>query len=300
MKQACVIALGFFDGVHRGHGALLEVCRGEASRLGVRAVAVTFDRHPSALLTGTEIPLLSTFRQRQRIMEEKYGIDCLVELPFDEAMGNMPWEDFLKNVLIDTMGAVSLVCGEDYRFGKGGKGNAILLKEACNELGLDCHVIPPFCLGGKVVSSTRIRELIGAGKMEEAAELLGYPYSLTGRVISGRGLGRTLGTPTANLACENDLLPPYGVYAAKAVTKDGSWLAVVNIGVRPTVEGHHVTVEPWLLDFSGDLYGEEIYLELHKFLRPERKFPDLQALREEIFRNGEQTKVYFRERQRSI
>ncbi len=298
MKNRSVIALGFFDGVHRGHGTLLELCRREADRLGASALALTFDRHPAALLTGNPVPLLSPFCERQRIMQEHYKIDRLVELTFDEAMANMPWEDFLQNVLLGKLEAVCLVCGEDYRFGKGGKGTAQLLKAACEKVGVSCHILPALCLHGQVVSSTRIRGLIASGDLEEAAELLGYAYRLVGKVVPGQGLGRTLGTPTANLAWENELLPPQGVYAAKALTPYGSYPAVVNIGIRPTVEGSTVTVEPWLLDFSGDLYGQEMGLELYKFLRPEQKFPSLDALREEIFRNAQQARTYFAQKER--
>lgn len=293
MSNGSVIALGFFDGVHRGHGTLLELCRKEADLLDASAIALTFDRHPAAFLTGTAVPLLSPFEERQRIMQQHYHIDRLIELTFDEAMANMPWEAFLQNILLDTLGAVSLVCGEDYRFGKGGAGTATLLKAACEKVGIGCHIVPALRIHGEIVSSTRIRALIAKGDLEEAAELLGYPYRLTGKVVSGQGLGRTLGTPTANLAWKNELLPPKGVYAAKAVTGQGCYPAVVNIGTRPTVEGSSVTVEPWLLDFSGDLYGQEMGLELYKFLRPEQKFSSLDALREEIFRNAQQTREYF-------
>ncbi len=293
MKKGCVIALGFFDGVHRGHGTLLQLCRQEADLLSASAIALTFDRHPAAFLTGARIPLLSPYRERQRVMGELYGIEQLVELTFNEAMANMPWESFLHQILVDTLGAVCLVCGEDYRFGKGGTGTAELLKEACEKLGVACHIVPALRIHGDIVSSTRIRGLISQGEMEEAAELLGYPYRLTGKVVSGRGLGRTLGMPTANLAWENELLPPNGVYIARAITEEGVYPAVVNIGSRPTVDGSTVTVEPWLLDFSGDLYGKRLSLELYKFLRPEQKFPDLDALRNEILRNAQQTRIYF-------
>lgn len=294
MKQSRVIALGFFDGVHLGHGQLLTCCRQEAERLGVQAAAVTFDRHPGNALSGGHIPLLSGMEERRVMMSTQYGIEQLIIIPFDRETMTMSWERFFRDVLVEELGAVSLVCGHDYRFGKGGAGHAGNLAEAAASMGIRCHVIPPYQLHGVTVSSTHIRRLILAGDMEGAAEFLGHPYLLSGKVIPGRGLGRTIDVPTANLDIAADrLLPPHGVYAGKVVTAEGTFLAVTNVGSRPTVEGHHVTVEPWLLDYSGDLYGQEIRLELHKFLRPEQKFPSLAALREEILRNAQQTRDYF-------
>lgn len=294
MKQSRVIALGFFDGVHLGHGQLLLRCRREADRLGAEAAAVTFDRHPANALSGSHIPLLSDPEERKRIMKEQYGIAQLITIPFDREMMAMPWERFLRDVLVGELGAVSLVCGHDYRFGRGGMGNAQRLAEAAAAMGIGCHVIPAYRLHEVTVSSTHIRSLILAGDMEGAAEFLGHPYTLTGRVVPGRGLGRTMGVPTANLELPPErLLPPHGVYATRALTCEGAYLAVTNVGSRPTVGGHHVTIEPWLLDYSGDLYGQSVTLELHKFLRPEKKFQNLEALREEILRNAAQTRVYF-------
>lgn len=289
-----MIALGFFDGVHLGHGQLLTRCRQEAERLGIEAAAVTFDRHPGSVLSGSHIPLLSDPEERKTIMEELYGINRVITLPFDRETRDMPWEQFVREVLVKRLGAVVLVCGHDFRFGKGGMGNAQRLMEEGTRLGIGCHVIPAYRLHGVTVSSTHIRSLIQAGDMEGAREFLGHPYILTGRVVPGRGLGRTMGVPTANLELSpGRLLPPHGVYAARARTPDGICLAVTNVGSRPTVGGHHVTIEPWLLDYSGDLYGKTVTLELHRFLRPEKKFPDLDALREEIYRNEAQTRAYF-------
>lgn len=207
---------------------------------------------------------------------------------------DMPWEKFLRDVLVRELGAVSLVCGHDYRFGRGGMGDAHRLAEAAKAMALGCHVVPAYRLHGVTVSSTHIRSLIETGDVETASAFLGHPYTLTGRVVPGRGLGRTMGTPTANLEwTPGRLLPPYGVYATRAVTDEGAYLAVTNIGNRPTVGGHHVTIEPWLLDFSGDLYGKTVRLELYKFLRPERRFPDLESLREEVRHNAAQTRAFF-------
>ena len=190
--------------------------------------------------------------------------------------------------------AVGLVCGEDFHFGYKGQGNAQLLKEICAKDGIPCTVIPQQTLNGTVVSSTHIRSLLQQGMIEEAEAFLGHKHIFTGRVIKGQQLGRCLGTPTANLSLPQELLClPFGVYICRAKGENIDCPAVTNIGIRPTVEGENVTVEPWLLDYEGDLYGKELTLEFYHYLRPERKFPSLTELREEILKNGEQTRKYF-------
>lgn len=294
MKQQRVIALGFFDGVHLGHGQLLRRCRQAAEGLGCRAAALTFDVHPDALISGEPVPLLSSVEDRTRLMRDLYGIEEVLPLHFDRALMEMPWEDFLRRVLVDRYGAAHLVCGHDFRFGDRGRGTAQRLAAACAELGLGCDVVPAFRLEGRVVSSTYIRSLLAAGKPAEARRFLGHPYLLTGEVTRGAGLGRTLDAPTANLAPPPGiLLPARGVYACRARTPMGEYLAVTNVGVRPTVDGRSLTVEPWLLDFSGDLYGKPLTLEFWSYLRGEERFESLEALRREIMRNARQTREFF-------
>ena len=193
--------------------------------------------------------------------------------------------------------AVGFVCGSDFRFGCRGEGNAQKLQAFCRERRLDCAIVEQQLLENVRISSTCIRGLLEAGDLAGAAKFLGHPHTLTGTVTTGRQLGRTIGIPTANLPFpENVVALPYGVYACKAFTKAGAYLAVTNIGSRPTVGGHHVTVESWLLDFSGDLYGTEMTLEFHAFLRPERKFASLELLGAEIRKNAEQTRKFFEKR----
>ena len=295
MNQSRVIALGFFDGVHLGHGQLLKWCRREADRLGVRAAALTFDLHPDSLVNGSAVPLLTDPAERTRLMRELYGMDDVLVLRFDKQTMNMPWQDFLRDVLVERYKAACLVCGHDFRFGRRGEGDAQKLKTASGGLGVGCAVIPAYEIDGITVSSTYIRSLVEAGDLDRARRFLGHPHTLTGVVEKGRGLGHTWGIPTANLSREwGQLLPPSGVYACKALTPEGTYLAVTNIGTCPTVGGHRLTVEPWLLDFEGDLYGKPVTLELWQYLRGERKFPDTQSLQAEIRRNAEQTRAYFK------
>ena len=283
-----VIALGFFDGVHLGHGALLSRTRQVADRLGGEACAVTFDTHPDQLVFGTPVPLINTPEDREALMRELYGIDRVLTLHFDRTMMDMPWEDFITEILIGQYGADHVVCGHDFHFGRRGDGNPERLSGRCRELGLGCDVIPPVMLEGRVVSSTYIRTLLEQGQLEEAARFLGHRHRLSGTVVSGRHLGRTMGIPTANLPLPAGLVRlPYGVYACRAAADGGVYRAVTNIGVRPTVQGHEPTVESWLLDFDGDLYGRPLRLELCRFLRPEERFPSLEALRRAILDNAE-------------
>jgi riboflavin kinase/FMN adenylyltransferase len=292
MKERTIFALGFFDGVHLGHQALLTACKTLAKQKNCTAGVITFDAHPDTLVLGKTPALINTPTDRALLLKN-YGMDTVIALPFDKAMMEMPWQDFFR-LLMDTYHAAGIVCGNDFRFGHRGEGNAQLLREACEQEKIPCAVIPEQTVEGIRVSSTHIRQLLEAGDTETAVKFLGHPHILSGAVISGRKLGRTIGVPTANLALpEGLLIPRLGVYACLAVIDGKKHMAVTNIGNRPTVEGHHITVEPWILDFDGDLYGKRITLEFHKFLRPERKFPDLAALQAEIRKNGEETRNFF-------
>lgn len=290
-----VIALGFFDGVHLAHGALLRRTAERARELDAVPMAITFDRAPKSMLRTDPVPLISTPEERAWLMKEHYGIAQVEILPFDRALMELPWQDFVTGVLKERFGAVHVVAGHDYRFGYKGQGDTEKLSALCRELGIGCDIIGRMELEGITVSSTHIRALIMAGEMEEAVRFLGHPHVLSGRVVNGRRLGRTIGIPTANLIIpEQVAVPGFGVYATRVVTGQGNYMAVTNVGVRPTVADERgVTVEPWILDFDGDLYGQTIRVEFYRKLRGERKFDSLDQLRQEILRNGEQTRAYF-------
>ena len=292
MNNKTIYALGFFDGVHLGHAALLAECRRLADGQACKAAAVTFSSHPDTLVQGVAPKLINTIEDRVRLLKAA-GMDDVVVLPFDKQMQTMPWRDFL-DLLRESYGAVGLVCGHDFRFGSRGEGNAALLTDYCREKGMCWAVVPEQKLDGITVSSTHIRSLLENGKVGEAGRFLGHPHTLTGQVISGRKLGRTLGIPTANLRLPEGVAALlFGVYACRADVDGKSYLAVTNIGNRPTVNGHHTTVEPWLLDFEGDLYGKTLTLRFYRFLRPEQKFPSLEALKEEILKNARETRKFF-------
>ncbi len=292
MKDRFIYALGVFDGVHLGHQALLTACRHLAQRTGCKPGAVTFDTHPDGLITGNAPLLLSTVQERERLLCSYLRSSNVLVLPFDEQLRQQSWQDFLEMLL--QKGAAGFVCGEDFRFGFRGEGNAEKLTQFCKEKNLPWAVVGEQKLDGVRISSTHIRSLIEQGQMEDAVRFLGHPYSLTGPVVEGRHLGRTIGVPTANLLLpEGVVTPKFGVYACQVTVDCKSYLAVTNIGNRPTVGGHRVTVEPWILDFDGDLYGKALSLQFYKFLRPEVKFDSLEALRLEILKNAEETRKFF-------
>lgn len=292
MKKRQILALGFFDGVHLGHQALLHECCDLATEYGCVPGAVTFAAHPETLVKGSSPALLNTLADRQRLLRQ-FGMEHVHVLAFDESVRKMPWQEFLM-MLCREYHAAGLVCGEDFRFGYQGAGDAEKLRAQCAAWGIPCTVVPEQSIDGVRVSSTHIRELVKQGKMEQAMRFLGHPHILTGTVIPGRGLGRKLGIPTANLAIpEGVIAPQKGVYICRAGF-DGRWYAAVtNVGMRPTVGGHHMTVEPWILDFEGDLYGRELTLEFHAWLRPETKFDSLGALTDEIQKNAGQARDFF-------
>lgn len=291
-----VIALGFFDGVHNGHGQLMKAVTAAANRTGAVASAFTFDRSPTAVITGQPVPLISSVEDRIWLMRHYYGIQEVVVASFN-AMQRMDWEDFITQYLIRDLGVVHVVAGHDFHFGYMGKGNPQRLKEKCAQLGIGCDIIGTVTQDGITISSTYIRTLIAQGEMERANQFLGHPHTLTNRVAHGKHIGSSaLGFPTVNLSIPDQVIvPAFGVYATKVHFNGRSFMAVTNVGVRPTIQDNdgRVTVEGFILDFSGDLYGQEVRMEFYKRLRGEQKFPSLQALAQEIGRNAQQTQEYF-------
>lgn len=293
MNKQTIYALGFFDGVHSAHAELLRQCRLLASARGCRAGVITFSSHPDALVFGSAPQLINSAADRERLLRGLCKMDTVVNLPFDRTLMTTPWQDFFRALLRDYH-AAGLVCGHDFRFGDRGEGDCERLREACDAAKIPCVVVPEQRIDGICVSSTYIRRLIAAGDMEQAARFLGHPHILTGEVISGRQLGHTLGTPTANIAvAEGVLLPRFGVYACIALHGGARHIAVTNVGTRPTVGGTHATVEPWLLDYDGNLYGQTLTLAFYAFLRPEQKFASLEDLRTEIQKNAQECRDFF-------
>lgn len=280
MKQKKIFALGFFDGVHLGHQALLRICCRLAKAQDALPVAITFPLPPSAVLQNLQPNMVNTPFDRELLLRQ-YGMEEVRLFAADEETFSMEWWDFLELLIAE--GAAGFICGEDFRFGNYGTGTAECLTTFCAERNLPCVIVPEQTMDGEKISSTHIRALLEAGDVENANRLLGHPHIFTGTVVNGRHLGRTIGIPTANLHLPESLLTPaFGVYACTVQIDGHTHVAVTNIGTRPTVSGEGVTVEPWILDFDGDLYGKELTLQFHKFLRPEQKFANLGELKARI------------------
>jgi len=291
MKKTYIFALGFFDGVHLGHQVLLEECCHLARQMGAGTAAITFDSHPQSLFSENIPPLINNLPDREALLRQ-FGVQYIHVFPVTREVMSTPWQDFLQELL--TEGAVGFVCGDDFHFGFRGEGNAQALAAFCRERGLPCTIVTEQAVDGIRVSSTYIRSQIESGDMETAVRFLGHPHILTGEVIPGKQLGRKLGIPTANLRLpEKTAVPKFGVYACRALVNGVYYPAVTNVGIRPTVSGAGITVEPWILDYSGDLYGQRIRLEFYYFIRPEKKFDSLDALKSAIHADAQEAREVF-------
>ena len=293
-----VIALGFFDGVHIGHGELLKRTKQRAAEQNAMPSVLSFDVHPDTLVFGKEVPLINSAIGREEIIRRCYGIENVVFIHFNRRVMQMDWRDFLEDLIRDLQ--ICHIVGHDFCSGYKGQGTAARLQAYCAEHGLGCDVIPPVMLDGQIVSSTHIRELIAEGKIEEANRWLGHPHTLADTVHSGYHLGRKLGTPTINMFFPHGVIVPrHGVYATKVYLENGeAYIAVTNVGVRPTVsQEDRVSVESHLLDYSGNLYGRQARVEFYAFLRDETKFSDYAALSEQIHKDAETARAYFAAKQ---
>lgn len=295
MKQERVVyALGFFDGVHLGHAALLrQVCR-RAKELDATPAVLTFDLHPDTLVFGSRVQLINSPDDRADLIRRLFGIERVLCIHFDRATMQMPWQEFL-DALVEKFHAVHLVVGHDFSFGFMGQGNPARMQAYCPGQGVGVDVIPAVRLDDTVISSTYIRKLLEQGDMEQARRFLGHPHCLLDTVHSGYQFGRKIGAPTINMRFAEDVLVPRrGVYAAKVFLPEGEYMAVTNVGVRPTVSGgEQVSVESYILDYSGDLYGKRVRVEFYHFIRPELRFADTKQLQEQIQRDAQTTREYF-------
>ena len=279
-----VLAAGVFDGFHLGHRAVVERALADARAVAATPGIVTFDPHPATVLRPQSAPpLLTSTRHKIRLLAGA-GIAHVLVLNFDAAFAAKPPEQFIAELAAACRPLREICVGEDWAFGKGRAGNISLLATLGKKLGFDAIGLPPVMVEGKSVSSTAVRAAVEGGALATAAHLLGREFSVLGTVIEGRRLGRTLGFPTANVRPESEQLPPNGVYAVRAAIDGKSHAGVANIGVRPTVssEGAQLLVEVHLFDFSENLYGRDIEVFFERFVRPEQKFPSIDALRAQI------------------
>ena len=275
-------ALGSFDGLHLGHR---QVIGHTFSSHGLLPAVVTFRENPSVFLRPEPVPMLTTNRQKLELLKET-GVDTVYLLPFEQVQDLEP-EEFIQ-MLYQVCGVRKICCGFNFRFGKKGRGDTELLYRLCRELGMELSVSQPVTVDGEPVSSTRVRRCLEQGDVREAGQLLGRPFGYDFEVTHGRQQGRTWGTPTINQPFPKGyVLPKFGVYASLVHIDGKRYYGVTNIGVKPTVGSDCALSETWIPEFSGDLYGKQVPVDLLDFIRPERKFENLDELKNEILENGE-------------
>jgi riboflavin kinase/FMN adenylyltransferase len=282
--EKAVVTIGTFDGVHLGHRQILSQLKEEAARIGGETVIITFHPHPRKIISSVpgDIKLLNTLSEKISLLEEA-GIDHLVVVPFDHVFANQTAEEYVKDFLYRYFKPHTVIIGYDHRFGKGREGNYELMNEYGKTLGFEVKEISEQLINEIVISSTKIRHAITANDIETANSFLGYPYFFEGTVVEGNKLGRTIGYPTANLhvSSEEKLIPGDGVYAVTVVSGE-KYKGMMNIGLRPTVDGKKRVIEVNIFDFDKDIYGQNLQVHLHAYLRGEVKFTGIDALKEQL------------------
>ncbi|MBI2204140.1 MAG: bifunctional riboflavin kinase/FAD synthetase [Candidatus Rokubacteria bacterium] len=293
-RGPAVVALGTFDGVHRGHRAILGTAVDRALALGVPSVACTFEPHPIEVLQPGRAPAAITTLDERLALIAATGIDGTLVIDFTPATARIEPEAFVGDVVAGRLQAREVVVGFNHSFGRGARGNADLLGKLGERLGFATHVVPPYTVDGVAVSSTAIRAALAAGDVERAATFLGRPYAVIGEVVRGAGRGRQLGFPTANVRPDRPALARVGVYACRMEVDGADHPAVVNVGVRPTFGETTLAVEVHVLDFSADLYGRRVRVTFLHRLRDETRFPSVEALRTQIEADVAQARALLR------
>lgn len=273
-----VLAIGNFDGVHRGHKAVIDTARAIAAEKGVAALALTFEPHPRTFFSPKSAPFRLTPEPAKLARLAETGLDGAIVLPFDAKLAAVEAEDFVADILVGRYQVSGVSVGFDFHFGRARAGSPAFLKAAGERLGFQVEVVEPMRDEGDAISSTAIRDALASGQAGHAAHMLGRPFSLTAEVIHGDKRGRTLGFPTANLALPEGVAIAFGIYAVRARTRDGAFYGVASYGRRPTFDNGRALLEVHLFDYSGDLYGSDMEVELVAHLRPELKFDSVDAL----------------------
>jgi riboflavin kinase/FMN adenylyltransferase len=288
-----VIAAGVFDGMHLGHRTVLETALRESQHLAATAVALTFDPHPATILRPNAVPgLLTPTAYKLRLME-RMGFTHALVVTFDKKFAAIQAEDFVEQLGHTASPLAGICIGEGWAFGNQRRGNINLLRQLGHEKKFFTCEVPPVRIGDMVISSTMIRLALSEGRLADVTQLLGREHAITGPVLRGAGLGRSIGFPTANLSTVHLQLPPDGVYAVEVLVGGKSHLGVANLGVRPTVDQSRThLLEIHLFDFEGDLYGQEIEVRLKNFLRPEKRFDSVDLLKSQIARDAEAARKF--------
>ena len=291
-----VVALGVFDGLHRGHQALVKKLTSEAGRAGQQSVVLTFEPHPQKILCRISQPFILTTVTEKKLLLSRMGVDVMAVVRFSRNIASMDPEQFVKKILVHKLGAAIVICGRDYGFGAGRKGDIGLLNQLGRKYGFKVEGIAACKSRQRKIGSTLIRQQIQKGLFNRAVKLLGHPYLVNGLVVKGRRVGRKIGYPTANLKVSDKLklIPRNGVYAARALAGKKTYDGMLYIGDRPTFGGKSVrSIEFSAFGKPGDLYGREMTLEVHKFIRPGKKFGSLEQLKQAIAGDQIKIKKYF-------
>lgn len=281
------LAIGVFDGLHKGHQEVIGRAVDAASRAGGTALVITFDPHPRTVLSSSTVPRLLTSTRHKMVLLERLGIEHVLLIHFNETFSHLPADDFITQLVNNCQDLRQITVGSDWVFGHQRSGDLGLLGRLGNKIGFDVVGVQPVCVDGEVISSTSIRKAVEIGDFDEVAKLLGRSYTVLGTVVEGKQLGRTIGYPTANLSVHNEQLPPSGVYAvivARNSGKKSRYVGLANLGYRPTVESEEGRrlLEVFILDFDEDIYGEDLEITFIKFIRDETKFDGLEGLKKQI------------------
>ena len=293
-KKTCV-AIGIFDGVHRGHQYLIKQMLATARRLKLKPIVITFFPHPAHVLRpDVKMKYLTSLQDRFSLLSDLGVADCLV-VRFNRSFANIQPQKFIKDILVKKLGAKAVFVGYNFRFGKDRSGDVALFQKLGPQYGYEMHAVSALKQGRTIISSTLVRQLIAEGELNKAARLLGRAVSVSGTVVKGSMRGKDLGFPTANITYEQDVLPPQGVYVIRAILGDVEYSAIANIGTRPSFENQNAKVhlEVHILDFSKNIYGKCLKVEFLKKIRDEKKFPSPQALIRQIHKDEASARKYF-------
>lgn len=292
-QKPLALSLGMFDGVHLGHKSIIDELINVGSKNDLETAVLTFWPHPRFVFNPDEnLKLLNTLEEKKFLME-KYNIENLFLKEFDEEFRNLTGEEFVRQILIEKLNVKYLIIGYDHSFGKNKSGNFELLQKLSKELGFEVEQMEAINIHENNISSTKIRNALSAGNIKEANEMLGYSYSVSGTVVHGKKIGRTIGYPTANIETESiKLLPKKGAYIVEVFVKNKQYKGMLSVGTNPTVNGEKLTVEVYILDFEGDIYDEKITVKFRDFLHDEIKFEGLEKLIERLDDDKRLTQEY--------
>ncbi len=291
--ENCAVALGNFDGVHKGHQQLISRTVEKAEEKGIKSAVFTFSNHPKSLIPGGKKIKNIIYSDEKAALIERLGVDYLFNIEFNETIQKMEPADFVEKLLVDKFKAEEVFCGFNYRFGYKAAGSVELLKECGKRLGFSVNVIDPVIIDGEVVSSTLIRGLIKSGEVDECYKYLGRNYDIGGEVVVGNRLGKSLGFPTSNIMIDETMVtPPNGVYITYCIYNGIRYPSVTNVGVKPTVGVYKKNMETHIFNFNKELYGKYIKVEFLKMTRDEVKFASVKELSEQIARDCRQAKAY--------